>query len=54
VGGLELSPLARYQHIYLTAAAVRANQSIAPIKHNHLGAVSPGLLSRIRLDLMLA
>jgi hypothetical protein len=53
--GLELSPLgSAHQHVDLTAATPRAHQPLAPLEEGHLRAVSPGVLSRIGLDLMLA
>jgi hypothetical protein len=51
-GGLELSPLARYHHVDLTAAAPGTPEPIAPGEHAGLGAVPVGHLGRIGLDLM--
>jgi hypothetical protein len=48
---LELSPLAGHNHVDLSAAALRTHKPRTPFEDGHLRAVSPGLLSRIGLDL---
>ena len=49
-----LPPLARHNHIDLTAAAAGVDQPVAPIEHGGPGAVPSRHFGGIRLDLMLA
>src|SRR5438270_815044 len=41
-----------HHHVYLPAAAFRADQPLPPLRNGHLSAVPFGLLGGIRFDLM--
>jgi hypothetical protein len=43
-----------HHHVDVAAAALRAHEPLAPIRHGHLGAVSLGHLRRVGLDLVAA
>jgi hypothetical protein len=52
MAGSVLSPRSGYDHIDLAAAALGADQPLAPIGHSSFGAVLLGHLGRVGLDLV--